>query len=241
MIDDGVFEEQVPDAALALHGWPGIGTDCVAARPKTMMASCDVINITVTGKGGHGARPELANNPLLGIARIIEALSALDGTERVVSICAARVGKQANVIANRGRLSGTIRALNEDIRQATIAEIKSLVSQACQPLGLKTEINFDAMSPAVINNDHLYGVFGDVARRMLGSEKVLTLEEPSMGSEDFGSYLQHVPGLLFRVGTGTDCAQLHQGQFDFSDEALRTGMLVLSGLAFRICSEGMPQ
>ena len=97
------------------------------------------------------------------------------------------------------------------------------------------------MSPAVINNQQLYRIFRQVAAELLGPEKVITLEKPSMGSEDFGCYLQHVPGLLFRVGMGQESAQLHQSHFDFNDKALRTAMLLLSGLAVQICCKGMPE
>ncbi len=241
MIDDGAMEDLLPDAAFSAHAWPDLDTDCVAARDQAMMASCDVMNITVIGKGGHGARPNLANNPLLGTARIIEALTGLDNSQRIVSLCVARIGKQANVIANRGKLSGTVRALDPHVRKQTLDEITSLVEKACQPLGLKAAVTFDAMSPAVINNQQLYQIFRQVATELIGPEKVITLEKPSMGSEDFGCYLQHVPGLLFRVGMGQESAQLHQSHFDFNDQALRTAMLLLSGLAVRICCKGMPE
>jgi amidohydrolase len=241
MIDDGALEDQLPDVAFSAHAWPDLDTDCVAARDQAMMASCDVMNITVIGKGGHGARPKLAKNPLLGTARIIEALTGLDNSQRIVSLCIARVGKQANVIAKRGKLSGTVRALDPQVRKQTLDEITSLVENACQPIGLKTKVTFDAMSPAVINNQKLYQIFRQVASELIGPEKVITLDEPSMGSEDFGSFLQHVPGLLFRVGMGHESAQLHQSHFDFNDQALRTAMLVLSGLSISICNEGMPK
>jgi len=73
-------------------------------------------------------------------------------------------------------------------------------------LGLHGEVSFDAMSPAVIVDERLYGIFEQVGAELLGPDKVVELETPSMGSEDFGRYLDRVPGLLFRVGVGADCA-----------------------------------
>jgi amidohydrolase len=241
MIDAGIFEDSLPDAILSLHAWPGLPTDSVACRPKTMLASCDVMNIKIIGKGGHGARPKLSKNPLIGMAKVVDELSKLDNSQRIVSLCMAKVGKQANIIANRGRLSGTLRALTKEIRQQSMNEIISLVDKACQPLGLGNEVTFDSMSPAVITDDRLYQIFRCVASELLGEDKVQTLDAPSMGSEDFGSYLQHVPGLLFRVGMGVGSPQLHQANFDFNDEALRTAVLVLAGLAIRICDQGLEQ
>jgi amidohydrolase len=239
MIDNGVFHPDLPDAILGVHAWPGLPADTVACRKGTMMASCDVLTIKITGKGGHGARPELARNPLLGMARIVETLSKLDNHERVVSLCTARVGAQANIIADRGKLSGTMRALNTRIRERTIDEITTGVDEACEPLGLHGKVSFDAMSPAVIIDERLYRVFRQVGAELLGKDQVVELERPSMGSEDFGRYLEHVPGLLFRVGMGANSADLHQPEFDFNDAALRTAMLMLSGMAIRVCREGL--
>jgi metal-dependent amidase/aminoacylase/carboxypeptidase family protein len=132
-----------------------------------------------------------------------------------------------------------MRILNNQIREKTIKEIIAGVNEACEPLGLHGEISFDAMSPAVIIDERLYRVFGQVGAELLGAEKVVELERPSMGSEDFGRYLEHVPGLLFRVGMGANSAGLHQPEFDFNDAALRTAMLMLCGMAIRVCGEGL--
>ncbi len=239
MIDGGALEPDPPDAIIGLHAWPGLAPDSVACRKGTMMASCDVLTVKVSGKGGHGARPELARNPLLGMARAVEALGKLDNHERIVSMCAASVGDRPNIIAVRGKLSGTVRALNRQIRDKTAEEIVAAVDEACGPLGLDGEVSFDAMSPAVVVDERLYGIFRQVGAELLGAGKVIELEKPSMGSEDFGTYLDHVPGLLFRVGTGADCADLHRPEFDFNDDALRTAMLVLCGMTVRVCKEGL--
>jgi amidohydrolase len=238
MIENGLFEE-LPDAILGFHSWPGLDIDSVACRPQTMMASCDCLNIKVIGKGGHGARPGIAKNPLIGIAKIVDVLSKLDNSERIVSLCLVKVGRKANIIANSGKLSGTIRALNPQIREKTKSEVISLVNAVCDSLGLKAEISFDAWTPAVITDEKLYRVFREVAAELLSEDNVIEMQSPSMGSEDFGSYLQHVPGLMFRVGMGRDSAQLHHSGFDFNDEALKTAILVLSGMAFRICKYGI--
>ncbi len=239
MIENGVFDQELPDAILGFHSWPGLATDSVACRPQTMMASCDFLNIRVIGKGGHGARPEIAKNPLIGMAKIVEVLSKLDNSERIVSLCVAKIGRQANIIANRGKLSGTIRTLNPQIREKTIDEIVSMVNAVCDPLRLQAKISFDARTPAVMIDERLYSIFREVATGLLSEDKVINIQSPSMGSEDFGSYLEHVPGLLFRIGMGPNSAQLHQSNFDFNDKALKTAMLMLSGLAIRICWHGI--
>lgn len=238
MIENEALGPEPPTAILSVHAWPGLDADTVACRKGTMMASCDVLHIKIRGKGGHGARPHHARNPLPGMARVVTELSKLDNSRRIVSICTAKVGKQANIIANKGKLSGTVRALTPEIREQTLSEIVSIVKAACQPMGLESEVRFDAMSPAVITDERLYAIFRQVGVDLLGEGKVIELESPSMGSEDFGRYLEHVPGLLFRVGMGEDSPGLHDGEFNFNDDALRAAILVLCGMTIRICSEG---
>ncbi|MHC4757998.1 MAG: M20 metallopeptidase family protein [Planctomycetota bacterium] len=238
MIEAGVQEPRKPDAIFCFHCWPGLDIGSVGCKKGTMMASCDVMEIKIKGKGGHGARPHLSKNPLLGAAKIIEALSGMDNDKRVVSLCKARVGRQANIIAGSGRLSGTLRALCPEIREQTIREIDRLVKEVCEPIGLKGQVSFDAKSPAVLNDERLYDIFCEVGAEMLGENNLVEMDGPSMGSEDFGSYLEHVQGLLFRVGMGKESAQLHEASFDFKDEALKTGMLMLSALAVNICNKG---
>ena len=122
-----------------------------------------------------------------------------------------------------------------------MTEIGSLVKGVRDPLGLQAEVTFGATSPAVTIDQRLYRIFREVGVELLGEDKIIELQSPSMGSEDFGRYLQHVPGLLFRVGMGPGSAHLHQSDFDFNDEALETAMLMLLGLTIRICREGMPE
>lgn len=239
MIEHGALGPDLPVAILSVHGWPGLPADTVACREGTMMASCDVLSIEISGKGGHGARPRQAKNPLAGMARVVESLGRLDNHERIVSLCTAHVGEQSNIIADCGTLSGTMRALTPQVREETMSEIVSLVEAACGQFGLEGKVNFDAMSPAVIVDERLFEVFRQVGAELLGAEKVVRLESPSMGSEDFGRYLEQVPGLLFRVGMGVDRAGLHRADFDFNDGALRTAMLMLCGMTVRLCREGL--
>lgn len=238
MIEQGVLGPKPPDAILGLHAWPGIPVGSVACRAGTMMASCDVLSIRIHGKGGHGARPEMARNPLPGLARVVQVLTELTGAERVVSLCVARAGEQANVIADHAQLSGTVRTLSPQVRRKTLAQIMSLAENACTQMGLRAEVSFDGMSRSVVTDDRLYAIFKEVARELLGEESVVELESASMGSEDFGMYLDYVPGLIFRVGMGVDHPGLHRADFDFADAALRTGTLVLCGMAARICGKG---
>jgi amidohydrolase len=237
IIEAGIFCKRLPDAIIALHAWPDLALGHVACKTGAMMAASDSFTITVAGKGGHGARPHQARNPMLAMARIAPALAALTNHERVVSPCVFNVGEKSNVIAETGIIQGTLRTLSEATRQSMMQRIFKITERACSDLDMRGEVNFEIGCPAVVTDPALYDIFQAVGRKSLGPEKVITLDAPSMGSEDFAYYLNHIPGLLFRLGMGKDGPELHNPMFDFNDEALTTGITMLSAMAMRICQD----
>jgi metal-dependent amidase/aminoacylase/carboxypeptidase family protein len=149
----------------------------------------------------------------------------------------AHAGKKVNVIPELGEISGTVRTLDEDMREATLREIEQTVARVCADRGMQCEIDFDAGCPPVAVDPDLYDLFERVGRNLLGKKRVERLERSSMGSEDFGHYLSHVPGLLFRLGMGLDSPELHNPRFDFNDEALESGITMLVGLALGVIND----
>jgi amidohydrolase len=234
MIQAGALGPRKPDAFLTLHAWPGLPADSVASMPGALMAASDFIKIKVTGRGGHGAYPHYTRNPLHGMARIVEALKHMNTAQRVVSLCTAKIGHRPNTVSASGTMTGTLRTLCPYIREQTKREIEEKVISLCSELGLEGMVKYDKHCPAVVNDSELYKCFREAGEELLGPGHVHQLESPSMGSEDFGYFLDHAPGFLFRLGMGEDSAQLHQSNFDFNDEALRTGMLMLAGMAVAI-------
>ena len=103
----------------------------------------------------------------------------------------------------------------------------------CEKCGSHANIQFQTYCPPVLNNPDLYQLFNSAAKELLGPENVKKLSTHSMGSEDFGCYTEKIPGLLIRLGMGTQSPTLHTSEFDFSDDALETGITILSGLALR--------
>jgi len=195
-----------------------------------MMASCDGIYVDIHGRGGHGARPERANSPLPGLAAVLEALASMNTPERVVSICVARAGEVGNVIPDDARCFGTLRALGQDVRARAQADIISAATAACERLGLSAEVSFHEGTPAVIIPEDMYVLFRRTAADILGEANSLEMPQPTMGSEDFSCYLHHVPGLIFRVGVGEDCAALHNAAFNFNDSVLSGAAAVMAAM-----------
>ncbi len=236
MIEDGLLCDGPADAAFALHAWPGLPAGTVACRPGPCMAASDSFEVTIYGEGGHGARPALAKNPLTVLAQILPVLEHMTTDTRVVSPCVARVGEKVNVIAETGAVSGTIRTLDPQERERTMQELRDRVASIAAELGMRADVSFELGCSGVSTDPRLYEMFREVGAYMLGAEHVLELDKPSMGSEDFGYFLDHMPGLMFRLGIGENVPELHNPRFDFGDQALATAVRMMSGLAIRICN-----
>ena len=239
MIDAGALGEPIPEAIFALHAWPDLPAGIVGSRPGHMTASNDLFTLTVTGVGGHGARPHLARSPILGAAELVERISGLTkiGADAdlpcVVSIGSMHSGSRANVIPAEAVVEGTIRAPNEAVRSELYADIRGIAREVA--LGRDLQVVFDThvYCPAVMNDPRLFTIFTETAGDLFGPGRWVEMDRMSMGSEDFACYLERVPGLLVRIGTGAESGQLHTGSFDFADGALRNGAALLAGLAAR--------
>ncbi|HEX4412683.1 MAG TPA: M20/M25/M40 family metallo-hydrolase, partial [Lacipirellulaceae bacterium] len=128
-------------------------------------------------------------------------------------------------------LGGTVRTLDRDIRERTIQHVRSLAEGIQQVTGTKIEVVFDHGSPSVLNDERLTELVARVATALLGDENVATIARPSMGSEDFAAYLEHVPGAMFRLGAAGDNPPwpgLHTPIFDVDERCLAVGAKILA-------------
>ncbi|MDP6044071.1 MAG: M20 family metallopeptidase [Phycisphaerae bacterium] len=239
MIQAGALGDPQPDAIFALHAWPGLPVGIVGSMPGSMTASNDLFTLTVTGIGGHGARPHLARSPILGVAELVERVSALTktgddiGLPQVVSVGSIHSGSRANVIPTEAVVEGTIRAPNPAVRDELYASIRDIARDVALRRDLQVVFDAHMYCPSVMNDPGLYEVFARTADDLFGPYGWIEMDRMSMGSEDFACYLDHVPGLLARIGTGVESGQLHNGNYDFADGALRSGAAILAGMAAR--------
>jgi amidohydrolase len=204
------------------------------------MASNDGFEVRIRGRGGHGARPDLAASPLPVMARLIQEFATMKREDRVVSVCVARAGEKNNIIPGEGSIGGTCRALNNVCREQTRDEIREVADRVCVGMGVTADVSFVAGCPPVVTDEGLYRMFQDAGASFGDRVKLATWPEPSMGSEDFSFYLEYGPGLIFRLGMGEDAPNLHTPEFNFRDEALAPGMAMMTALAMRVCGGGDP-
>jgi amidohydrolase len=226
------------DAIVSLHVDPTRRAGTIGVRPGVFTASCDMMRVTVRGRGGHAARPHESVDPIAAAAQLISTLyqfvpRSTDSQEAVVvSFGQIHGGLNANVIPEEVVLEGTVRTLNRQVRERTIANIHRLASGIESVTGTKLTVDFDEGTASVDNDLVLTALVERVARELIGDDaKVTQMPRPSMGSEDFAAYLEHVPGSMFRLGCAGDRTPwpgLHTPTFDVDETCLPVGAKILA-------------
>ncbi|MGL9773043.1 MAG: M20 aminoacylase family protein [Sodalis sp. (in: enterobacteria)] len=242
MIEDGLFARFPCDAVFGMHNHPGYPSGTLMFRDGPFMAACDTAYITVHGKGGHAARPQMAVDPIVAASSLVMALQTLVARNTdpfaaaVVTIGAFNAGQAPNVIPHSARLALSVRTFDADVRRALEARILSLVEQHVAGFGALAEIEYIPGYPVLINQPEQTKFACQVARDLLGDAQVITPLPAIAGSEDFAYFLQQCPGCFLRIGNG-DSAMLHQAAYDFNDENLVVGAAYWSRLTERYLQE----
>jgi len=238
MIDDGVLENPKVDVALALHvwnekpvGWFGIGNGPV-------MAGAEIFTIKVQGKGGHGAVPHLAVDPILASGQIVSALQGIVARNvapletAVVSVCTIHGGETFNVIPPAVVMTGTIRTFESTVRTRVLERFEKTVHSIAEGMGCQADIDMQILTPATVNQSETAVRVQAVAHRLFPEADVETANYTTMGSEDFAFILEKVPGCFFFIGSanpekGLDAGH-HHPKFDFDEAALPRGAALMA-------------
>lgn len=209
MLNDGLFERfPKPDYAIALHVDPSLKTGQIACRSGTLCANVDSVDITLRGRGGHGAWPHTTIDPIVMAAKLVLDLQTIisreltPGERAVVTIGSIHGGTKHNIISDTCALQLTIRSYSMESREKILSAIRRKAKAAADSAGapepeIKTS---DEFTPAVVNEEKLTERVITAARKALGEENVRDAE-PTMGGEDFSRYgLAGVPICMFRLG-----------------------------------------
>jgi len=240
MIDDGLFERFPVESVYAMHNWPQLPAGHIGVNPGPMMAAADRIEIVVHGKGGHGAHPYLAVDPVLVAAHIITAAQSLVSRNvspidsAVVSLCSMQAGDPGaySVIPREARLVGTCRSFRPEVQDMLEDRLSRLVDSVAVAFGATASLHYRRSYPATINSPPHAEFAADTAAALVGEDKVLRVLPPSMGAEDFAFMLQVKPGAYLRLGQGGGCF-LHNTRYDFNDEVLPLGAALFASLVER--------
>ncbi len=235
MIEIGAIDDIA--AIFALHVDPARRTGEVGLRAGPLTAHCDMLRFSVHGQGGHAARPHESKDPIAAAAQLISTLyqfvpRATDSHDAVVlTIGQVRGGQNPNVIPDRVSLSGTLRTLDAAVRTRTVEQIGQVARGVGEITGTKIGVEFHASIPSVQNDPEITRLVWQEAEEILGTDNVQLIARPSMGSEDFACYLEHVPGVMFRLGSAIDLATttaLHTPKFDIDESALEIGTRIMT-------------
>ncbi|OBZ94632.1 amidohydrolase [Pararhizobium polonicum] len=222
MISEGLFERFPVDAVFGLHNWPGVPPGQFGFVAGAAMASVDQAKIRIVGKGGHGAEPHRAVDPVLASASFITALQSvvsrnIDPQEMAVAtVGSIHAGSASNVIPESVELKLTMRAFNETVRQQLGDRIPALARAQAESFGAVAEVDYRLGFPALINHRDETDFARTVAVDTFGPSKVEEGFKPRTASEDFAFMLQAKPGTYLFVGNG-DTAPLHSAHYDFND------------------------
>jgi len=241
MIADGLFDRFPAEQVYALHNWPGLPPGRIGITPGPAMAAADRIEITIDGKGGHGAHPHAAIDPVLVAGHIITAAQSIVSRNvspidtAVVSLCAMHAGHPGamSVIPSHAKLVGTVRTFRPATQDMIEQRLTELVQSIAAAFGAKARLHYERVYPATVNHDREARFAADVAETLVGPENVVRNLDPSMGAEDFSFMLEARPGAFARLGQGgaEGGCFLHNSTYDFNDAVIPLGAGYLAALA----------
>jgi len=244
MIHEGVLESPKVDYALALHlwnskplGWLGIGTG-------PMMAGAEYFKVTVYGKGGHGAMPQVTVDPIVAAAEIISALQSVVSRNisplkpAVLTVASIQGGEAFNVIPSKVEMTGTIRTFEPEVRETVVRRFDEIVKNTAETMGCTVDLERRRISPAVINEAKITESVQKAAQRLYPETEINTGNYLTMGAEDMAFMIEKVPGCYFFVGSANAEKGLnydhHHPKFDIDEASMPRAAALMAAAVMEI-------
>jgi hippurate hydrolase len=236
-------------AIFAAHVDGALAVGQVIAETGPIAAAADLFTIELFGRGAHAARPHEGVDPVVGLAALVTALQSIvsrrvePGRAAVITVGTLRAGSAPNVIPDAASLSGTLRASDRETRRRIQEQIGAIAVHTASAYGLEARVQVEAGTPEIVNQPQPIGWCRTAVEKLLGAEALRALAAPNMAAEDFGFYLEHMPGGFLRVGardSGTQAAPAHTSRFYAADAAIFVGAAILAETA-RVASEALAQ
>ena len=236
MIKDGALESPAPDISLGIHLWNDLEVGQVSAVPGPTMSGAGVFEITVAGKGGHGAMPHQTADPVVAAAQVIVALQSLvsrnvDPLDMVVlSIGTIQGGSARNIIPPSVTFNGSYRLFREETRDLIKTRMREIAEGVAQGMGCRADVNFGLGIGPVINDADVTARASQVLARY--PDDVTVVRKPWMASEDVGLLMARNPGAYLLVGSANRARSLdyphHHPRFDFDEAVLPLSVGLMS-------------
>ncbi len=229
MIRDGALKDPQPTGIIGQHVFPLLPVGKIGFREGMYMASCDEIYLKVVGKGGHGAAPELAVDPIVIASHIIIALqqvisrNASPKQPTVLTFGKISGEGATNIIPNEVNIAGTFRAMNEAWRESALQKIRKMAESVAEGMGGRCEVDISRGYPYLQNDPELTRRIRRAAEAYVGRENVVDIDI-TLGAEDFAYYSQVIPASFYRIGTANEAkgitSYVHTPTFDIDEDAL---------------------
>ena len=251
MIDEGCMENPKVDRVIGLHEGGLFGnfpTGTICYKNGAMMASMDAFILKVKGHGGHGARPDNFIDPIVTISEINLALQKIISREldpsnsALISICQIHGGTCQNIIPNEVWEEGTVRTVNEDVRDFVEKRIKEISENIARAFRCEAELDYKRYYPAVINDKEFTSYVKNIAREILGGEKVIEISKPTMGGEDFAFFEKETKGTFLslnnlKANKDGKIYPHHNSKFDVDESVFYIGSGLMAEIAYRYLKE----
>jgi hippurate hydrolase len=251
MIEDGLLDDPVPDAAFALHIWPTMKGGQVTSRAGALLASTDALNATIRGRGGHAAMPYQALDPIPVACEAVGALQAWIARAvpffdaAVISVTQIDAGSAYNIIPETVDLKGTLRTLSDERRAAGRAAFERILTGVAEAHGCTAEVRIDHGYPATRNDGQAVGMIAQLTNDLFGEGTFEEMPSPIMGGEDFAYVLQRVPGCMAFLGVAPQGdtnpgsrPSLHHAKMTLEENWLQRGVALHCAFATRFLARG---
>lgn len=241
MLADGLFERFPCDEVYGLHNAPDLAPGQVTIFPGASMAGADFFDITIHGYGSHGAMPDRSKDPVVIALALGQALQTIVSRNvnplqsAVLSITQIHAGSAYNVIPGEARLAGTVRAFSDEVRKLVRERMKAIAAGIAAAFHVEIDVDIRDTFSVLVNHEEHSAAVAEVAREIVGADKVSTAARPKMGSEDFADMLKAVPGAYFWIGHEGK-VPLHNPGYVLDDGILPVGASLYS----RIVETRMP-
>ena len=236
MVQAGAMENPHVDRVYGIHVMPNLPVGKVETRVGTLNASTDTVKITVRGKAGHGAYPDLGTDAIVCAAQVITALQTVVSRNvsplqsAVLTIGVIEGGTAQNIICDEVRMRGTLRTANGELRAMMKERIADIARNVAAGMGCEAEIAIIPGYAALVNNVDEADRVKRVASQLFGAENVVDKPAPSMGGEDFSFFSDCAPGAFFHVGCVSPewmpAPPLHSRDFRIDEDCLTVGALM---------------
>ena len=243
MLKDGLFERFPCKTIYGMHNRPGMPLGQFGLGSGTRSAGGAFFDITITGKGAHGARPEESIDPVLVACHIGTALQSIvsrnisPNDTGVLSITRIVSGDAYNVIPQTATMAGTVRTMKRDTMTRIEQNMRRMVESVAAGFGAEATVDFRLIFAPMVATEDEATFMGDVAAELVGEAKVRRDAPAGMGSEDFSFMLEQVPGAHIGIGNGPSAA-LHNHLYNFNDETIPFGVALWAKIAERKLPKG---